>query len=693
MSAAGSIRKVEDKVSKLISAGQVITALKSAVKELVENSLDAGANEVHVMIHNWGGVGFSVTDDGCGIPPSALDILVHHRATSKHQPGEEGGETSAHVDNDNSDDGGDGSTLGFRGEALHCLGTLAAVHIETTHSTTAGPPSVSGTRPDFGVARTAGKLGTTVNISELFTRYPVRRQQFEATKKTQLAETTAELKRLAVTNPRVRVYCQHWVPGKAPEVLVATKGAGDLLKAVGDVYGGRLAADMTVLTERELKCGSVRGVISQIAAPRSTTETQIVAINERIVDHPKLKKGLVDSYKALLPVTDTRKTPAFVLFITLKGVTIDCNLTPDKRQVLLGDEDVIGQVLQAVEGEWKAQREAVPAACIGKASMGRMSGGGLGRGSDTLAITLIAAPTRQSGGSAGSGVATGVKRERSDEDTHNDEAIETVVITDEVPTDPHHVDSTPPSSAFTVTSIADFSASFEMDPGGGGGGGGGACCGCASSDPSSAGISRAEPIQDQKDEMLGSLLTKTALSHHTEVLGQFNNGFIMCKCEGRLFIVDQHAADEKYNFERLMRDIKLTPQPLVQPVLVPMEEAEASKALEHADDLKKHGFTIKDARPNGLLVTGLAPLQYDVVTPHDILELTQQLINYGSIVKRIKAVWHSCATKACRTSIMIGRTLDRPTMERVVKHLGELENPWSCPHGRPTLRLLGKVED
>ena len=212
------------------------------------------------------------------------------------------------------------------------------------------------------------------------------------------------------------------------------------------------------------------------------------------------------------------------------------------------------------------------------------------------------------------------------------------------------------------------------------------------------------------------------------------------------FIVDQHASDEKCNYERLLTNLQIRSQPLLRPASVHCDAAELELAIEHKDALAAHGFlvdreyktvvverrrrgeddneddavdgngdggegkggevaaavanansttltTAKVAVPNSLLVSGVPVLAYHSIKATDVLELTQQLVLYGKIVRRMRAVWHSVATRACRSSIMIGKTLDCRVMERILRRMGALDQPWACPHGRPTMRFLGHVRE
>lgn len=227
---------------------------------------------------------------------------------------------------------------------------------------------------------------------------------------------------------------------------------------------------------------------------------------------------------------------------------------------------------------------------------------------------------------------------------------------------------------------------------------------------------RTKPLAQQHDGDLDGWLSKAAFATMT-VYGQFNHGFIVASTGAMLFVIDQHAADEKYNYEQLVAGYVAKPQPLVQPMLVAMDLHEAELVLEHQKALALHGFLVSSAAAaaptlaasgglpcsapapdavaaaattsGGIRVHAVPVLPYDTVTPRDLLELSQQLVQYGALVKPLKAVWHSLATKACRTSIMIGTALDRRTLVGIVRHMATMHAPWNCPHGRPTLRHVG----
>lgn len=189
------------------------------------------------------------------------------------------------------------------------------------------------------------------------------------------------------------------------------------------------------------------------------------------------------------------------------------------------------------------------------------------------------------------------------------------------------------------------------------------------------------------------------------IVGQFNLGFIIARrrlpgpgntAMDDLFIIDQHAADEKFNYERLQRDTRIHSQRLLAPQPLELAPSDELVAAEHADWLKLNGFEISvdEAKAPGKRVHLLSkPVSKDTVFDvHDFEELLFQLREAPSHARiRCSKVRDMLASRACRKSIMVGSALDMRQMRAVVKHMGEIEQPWNCPHGRPTMRHLASL--
>jgi DNA mismatch repair protein PMS2 len=209
-----------------------------------------------------------------------------------------------------------------------------------------------------------------------------------------------------------------------------------------------------------------------------------------------------------------------------------------------------------------------------------------------------------------------------------------------------------------------------------------------------------------------SLTVAKADFDRMHIVGQFNLGFILAirpashdQDQDELFIIDQHAADEKYNYERFSRTITLQSQRLVQPKTLDLTAVEQEVVLNHADALKANGFEVEivstdnevseeDEEVTTTRTCRLLTLPTSHTTTFDLSDLSELLYllsdapTSSSVIPRPKKVQRMLAMRACRSSIMVGKVLTLKQMERVVRHMGEMEKPWNCPHGRPTMRHL-----
>ena len=211
----------------------------------------------------------------------------------------------------------------------------------------------------------------------------------------------------------------------------------------------------------------------------------------------------------------------------------------------------------------------------------------------------------------------------------------------------------------------------------------------------------------QAENKLSLTVTKPDFAR-MRIIGQFNLGFILAirppsndQDQDELFIIDQHAADEKYNYERFSRTITLQSQRLVQPKALELTAVEQEVVLNHSDALKANGFEIEitsvdsdEMEESTRRTCRLLTLPTSHTTTFDLSDLSELLYllsetpTSSSVIPRPKKVQRMLAMRACRSSIMVGKVLTMKQMEQVVRHMGEMEKPWNCPHGRPTMRHL-----
>jgi DNA mismatch repair protein PMS2 len=225
------------------------------------------------------------------------------------------------------------------------------------------------------------------------------------------------------------------------------------------------------------------------------------------------------------------------------------------------------------------------------------------------------------------------------------------------------------------------------------------------SDPGKDTIVKAELDDDNAEARLSLTVTKTDFERMV-IIGQFNLGFILAVRpalddgdEDELFIIDQHAADEKYNYERLQRTVTLQNQRLVRPKPLDLTAIEEEIILNNKEALKANGFEIEttsyttdddaSGRRCRLITLPISGEKtFDLSDLEELLHLLSEAPASSTEIPRPRKVQKMLAMRACRSSIMVGKTLTTKQMLKVVRHMGEMEKPWNCPHGRPTMRHL-----
>ncbi|KAI8855281.1 PMS2-C terminal-like protein [Chytridium lagenaria] len=177
-----------------------------------------------------------------------------------------------------------------------------------------------------------------------------------------------------------------------------------------------------------------------------------------------------------------------------------------------------------------------------------------------------------------------------------------------------------------------------------------------------------------------------------KILGQFNLGFIIAKLADDLFIIDQHASDEKFNYEHFTRTLLISTQPLIRPIVMQLTAQLELVAIDYKDILRKNGFEItsdeNDPPGSRIKLVGIPQSSTLTFGMADMEDLLHKLAQGCDENVRCTRILKMLASKACRKSVMIGDPLDTGSMKRIVANMSEMTQPWNCPHGRPTMRHL-----
>ncbi|WP_255151402.1 DNA mismatch repair endonuclease MutL [Halorarius halobius] len=656
---APDIRPLDQSTVDRIAAGEVVERPASVVKELVENSIDAGASRVDVTVEAGGTDRVVVSDDGHGMSESDARLAVQEHTTSK----------IGDIDDLESGVG----TLGFRGEALHAIAAVSTLTLRTREQ---GADRGTELRVEGGevvdVSTVGCPEGTTVEVADLFHNVPARRKYLKADS-TEFSHVNSVVSGYALANPEVAVSLTH-----GGRETFATEGRGDRRSAVMSVYGREVAANMVPVegTDEEGPLDGVSGLVSHPETNRATREYVNVFVNGRWVTATAVRDAVVEAYGRQLA---SDRYPFAVLDVEVDPATVDVNVHPRKLEVRFADEDGMArQVRDAVESALLAEGLIRTSAPRGRSKAEQTeiaperSGGSDGDASDEdVSDEDVSDGTDRPPGASADGRATGNRAGNSaDEGTDGRSGPSTDAGSNRGDDGPGDVgraawspdgDETPGS---TRNGGVDADRKFRETP--------------------------TQTTFDGSDPAEQSFETLPAM----RVLGQLHDTYVVAETDEGLVLVDQHAADERVNYERLRErfDDDVTTQALAEPVELSLTAKEAALAEPASDALARLGFhaTLVDDRT--LRVTTVPALLADAAGPELVRDLLGDFAD-GDPDRTVEAAADDLlGDLACYPSITGNESLTEGTVTDLLSALDDCENPYACPHGRPVVVELGHTE-
>jgi len=612
------IRRLDQRAVEQIAAGEVIERPASAVKELVENSIDADADRVTVSVAGRGTELLRVRDDGIGMDEPTLRRAVEKHTTSK----------IAGIEDLESGVG----TLGFRGEALHALGAVSRLTIASR------PPEGRGTELTVeggavaSVSPTGCPTGTTVTVRDLFYNVPARRKYLKQPA-TEFGHVNRIVTNYALANPGVAVTLEH-----DDNETFATTGSGELREAVMVVYGREVATAMRELSapvDSEGPLESVAGLVSHPETTRASAEYVSTFVNGRYVEAGAVREAIVEAYGAQLAPD---RYPFAAVFLTVDPATIDVNVHPRKRELRFVDEAAVReQVRSVVENsllEAGILRSSAPRGRSAPEGTSVDPGSEADRGDTTGADAGTSADTR---------AGTTEKREGDSERVSTSRARETT--------------ETPSPAA------ADKHERLEQ-----------------------ARLGGAPPERPGEYDTLPAL----------RVLGQLDETYVVAASEDGLVLVDQHAADERINYERLRAafEAETSTQALAEPVGVAVTPGEADRLAAHRETLARLGVRAARTGDRTVEVRALPETLSEAAGPELVRDLLAALAEGPEAAERTveAAAEELLADLACYPSITGNTSLTEGSIVDLLERLDACENPWACPHGRPVLIEIDDAE-
>ena len=703
------IKILSDETINQIAAGEVIERPLSVVKELLENAIDAGSTAVSVEIRDGGISMIRVTDNGGGIAEEDVRNAFVRHATSKIR---------------DARDLLSIQTLGFRGEALASIASVARVELitKTPGSLMAVHYQIEGgVEKDF--AQIGAPDGTTFIVRDLFKNVPARRK-FLKSPQAEAARIQDILEKEALAHPEVAF--RYLQDGRQ---LLATLGNGSLLDVIYSIYGRDVTNQLITVnrayqrsTLTGLPAVTVRGFIGKPVITRANRNFELYFVNERFVKNPMIMKAIEDGYRAFLM---QHKFPFVVLMIDVNPEIVDVNVHPQKLEVRFSDGMLIyNSVLDAVQNALR-QTELIVNTDLDNADGGRGAHAAASTGSGSAVTKTPAMPhvepfekkrveeTREAYAEAlrpqlnpdaatkediylqgqphmGSSGSRDGLHERSSEASvpqtstaASDRRSEASTVLNSTSASDRSSFRTSPNEHNSGFTMKDFDRSMEAvrreTP--------------SSTSPETTAAAPAPQKPEQETLFSERFLSEQARTAH-RIIGQVFETYWLVEYGDKLYIIDQHAAHEKVNFERMMkrlREKKPASQYLNPPILLTLTADEARVLEEHMSYFEQLGYVISGLGDRDYSISAIPTDLPELGKKDLLLEILDELTDEAGMTTP-DTIYDKIASMSCKAAVKGNNKLSLMEADALIGELLTLENPYACPHGRPTIISMSKTE-
>jgi DNA mismatch repair protein MutL len=598
------IFQLPDQLANKIAAGEVVERPASVVKELIENSIDAGSTWIKIDIREAGLEQIKITDNGEGMSAEDCERAFLRHATSKIKH-----ETDLfHI-----------RTLGFRGEALASIASVSRLSIKTSQGEEAGLLlSLEGGKV-IDKQKSDARKGTEILVEDLFFNTPAR-LKYMKTIHTELGHITDLLNRLALANPYIRFEATH--NGKH---LFKTAGAGEMLQVISQVYGMGVARKVLPVSHRTLDF-SIEGYISKPEITRATRSYMSTIINGRYIRSIALTKAISKAYHTLLPI---HRFPIVVLSIKMDPILVDVNVHPTKLEVRFSKER---ELFNAIEEMIKSKFR------------------------ETSLIPELQQKTE--------------KKEKT---------VQHSLDFNEITNHPQPMAQTYDQKIIHENNIPipDLSTTMQQE--------------IVVGDTINNEISPTDTDIVEVDEQVVQEKERIPTLYP---IGQLQGTYILAQNENGLYMVDQHAAQERIKYEqfkeKLGKPVKHV-QELLLPITFEFSQQETIFIEQYKDELEKVGLFL-DSFGQQTYVVRSYPTWFPKNFEEEVIrEMIEQIMEDEKVnVELIRE--EAAILMACKGSIKANHYLTDQDMAHLLEELRQTADPFTCPHGRPIIVHFSSYE-
>ena len=572
------IKVMDELLANKIAAGEVVEKTMNVVKELVENAIDAQADEIEIKLIDSGVKEIKVMDNGIGMDKEDATLAFSRHATSKLK---------------NLDDLFNIESLGFRGEALPSIASVSNIELKTSNGVEGTYLTLSGGK-NMQVESSDLQKGTTITVKDLFYNTPVRLKYLKNLY-TELANIIDYVNKMALSYPNIKFTLIN-----NDKVLLKTDGSGDLRKVIYEIYGADITKKMIEISA-ENDDYYIHGYISYPEMTKSNRNAITTLVNGRVIKNNELNKIITDAYHTYIPKD---KFPMILLNIDVDPILIDINIHPTKMDIKFSKMDTLKSLVYDTITEQLTKLTLIPTIST--------------RTEEALRESTI--PLYKA-----------FKKE---------EVVE--------PNKPTYEEVT-----------LDFSVSEQEE------------------------TTEEEVKEEHKEPRIKKMIPR----------GIVYSTYIVAENEDGMYIIDQHAAAERINYEKVLKSLKekVIPIDLLIPVKIELTANEFIVIKRNLDTLKEYGFLAEEFGMNTIIVRSHPNWIEETIAEECIRKVVDIIITKESF-DFDQFVWRMASTMACRMSVKANDYLSYDDQVYLLEELRHCENPFTCPHGRPTIITYTKYD-
>ncbi len=578
------IKVMDELLANKIAAGEVVERCASVVKEVVENSIDAGSTEIKVELKEAGTKEIKVIDNGSGMDKEDAVNCFNRHATSKL------------ID---EDDLYRINTLGFRGEALASIASVSKVNLKTSQGDYGTEVQINGGKIEY-VNNCEARKGTIITVSDLFYNTPARLKHMKSLY-TELASITEYINKLALSHPNIK-----FVFSNNDTKILNTDGSNNLLKTIGAIYGLDVVKKM-VNIKGENNDYEVEGYITLPEVHRSSRNNMITIVNGRVVKNAELNKRINDSYHSYKP---DNRYPIVVLCINTDPSLVDVNIHPTKMDIKFSKMDELLDLVENMIKNVLTKKTLIP----------------------EVQVSI------------------------SKEIEHPKEKYEEITL------DLSRIGEPVETYEYVAPTIKQEEIDFNLD---------------ISKTEEVTNVIEQFPVKEEPKQRLPELYP----------VGLVHGTYIICQNEQGMYIIDQHAAKERINYEyykeKLGNPINEYISLLI-PITFELSNKEFIILKENFEFLRNLNFDIQEFGINSIIIKShptWLPVGYETDAIRKIIDVIVEYEKDFSIVKFNEKV---ATMLSCKLAIKANMNITMEEMESLINDLRKCSNPFNCPHGRPT---------